>query len=274
MAPPWWRGPWGLGLAAASIVAVVAALVLAGRATSSPSSAASAERPAPASIVAAVTGVSDPVAAAVGDGGVAEPLRPLPPSTPVLRGPDGKPEVLYVGADYCPFCAAERWSLIVALGRFGRFTGLHLTTSASDDVFPDTPTFSFHGSTYSSPYLDFVAVETETRDRQPLESLTPQQQQLFDSYDVPPYAATAGGIPFVDLGNQLVASSSGFSPGLLQGLSWEDVVSRLARADTPQTRAIVGNANWITAALCRLTDARPATVCSAPWLTALQQRLP
>ncbi len=34
----------------------------------------------------------------------------------------GKPEVLFVGAEFCPFCAAERWPLIVALSRFGHFS--------------------------------------------------------------------------------------------------------------------------------------------------------
>ena len=42
----------------------------------------------------------------------------------------GKPEVLFVGAEYCPFCAAERWPLIVALSRFGHFGALHNMQSA------------------------------------------------------------------------------------------------------------------------------------------------
>ena len=36
----------------------------------------------------------------------------------------GKPEMLYIGAEYCPYCAAERWAMIVALSRFGTFSGL------------------------------------------------------------------------------------------------------------------------------------------------------
>ena len=35
----------------------------------------------------------------------------------------GKPEMLYIGAEYCPYCAAERWAMIVALSRFGTFKG-------------------------------------------------------------------------------------------------------------------------------------------------------
>ena len=36
----------------------------------------------------------------------------------------GRPEVLCVGTEYCPYCAAQSWALIVALSRFGMFTGL------------------------------------------------------------------------------------------------------------------------------------------------------
>ena len=43
----------------------------------------------------------------------------------------GKPEMLYMGAEYCPYCAAERWSMIVALSRFGTFNGLTTTRSAA-----------------------------------------------------------------------------------------------------------------------------------------------
>ena len=71
----------------------------------------------------------------------------------------GKPEVLFVGADYCPFCAAERWPLIVALARFGHFTTLHNMQSAQLSVFPGIQTFSFVGTAYSSPYLTFSGVE-------------------------------------------------------------------------------------------------------------------
>ena len=77
---------------------------------------------------------------------------------PVLKSA-GKPEVLFVGAEYCPFCAAERWPLIVALSRFGHFTGFKNMQSAQLSVFPDTQTFSFVGSTYTSRYLAFTGVE-------------------------------------------------------------------------------------------------------------------
>ena len=39
----------------------------------------------------------------------------------------GKPEVLYVATEYCPFCAAQSWPLIIALSHFGQFSGLNVS---------------------------------------------------------------------------------------------------------------------------------------------------
>ena len=30
---------------------------------------------------------------------------------------DGKPQMLYIGAEFCPYCAAMRWSMAVALSK-------------------------------------------------------------------------------------------------------------------------------------------------------------
>src|ERR1700721_1365736 len=48
----------------------------------------------------------------------------------------GKPEVLYVGTEFCPYCMAESWPLIVALSRFGQFTGLRTSRSPSFENVP------------------------------------------------------------------------------------------------------------------------------------------
>ncbi len=50
-----------------------------------------------------------------------------------------KPQVAYIGAEYCPFCASERWPMVIALSRLGTFSGLGLTTSSATDVFPEHP---------------------------------------------------------------------------------------------------------------------------------------
>ena len=77
-------------------------------------------------VVAAVTNVPASALDAVGAGQGITPPVALPPSVPPVVS-DGAPEVLYIGAEYCPFCAVERWPLVVALSRFGTFAGLGLS---------------------------------------------------------------------------------------------------------------------------------------------------
>src|SRR5262249_35743790 len=155
---------------------------------------------ASAAVVNQVTHVSPSVVDAVGTGGTANKLQ-VAKGAQALVGADGKPQIVYVGADYCPYCAAERWSLIVALGRFGTFSNLHTMESSSTDTYPSTPTFTFYGSTYTSQYVDFQGVETVKQDEQtPLQTPTAQQQQLLAAYDVPPYTTQTGSIPFMAIG--------------------------------------------------------------------------
>ena len=71
----------------------------------------------------------------------------------------GKPEVLYVATEYCPYCAMENWPLIVALSRFGQFTGLTSSRSAEFDHIAPVDSWTFYGSHYTSSYLAFVPVE-------------------------------------------------------------------------------------------------------------------
>src|SRR5580693_5493602 len=108
---------------------------------------------------------------------------------------NGKPTVLYIGAEYCPYCAATRWEMIIALMRFGNFTGLHYMTSSSDDIYPSAPTFTFYNSSYSSQYLTFISVETETNTGTLLQTPNAWENATYGAYD-------QGGIPFIDFGNK------------------------------------------------------------------------
>src|SRR6266516_3861522 len=105
-----------------------------------------------ASVVSKVTNVPASTLDKIGDGGgsFTGKIPPVNGGTPLTSG--GKPEMLYMGAEYCPYCAAERWSMIVALSRFGTFSGLSTVHSASvsgagnKEPFPNTPTFTFYKS--------------------------------------------------------------------------------------------------------------------------------
>lgn len=195
-------------------------------------------------------------------------------SAPKPLALDGKPLVLYVGAEYCPFCAGQRWALVVALSRFGSFADLKNARSAADDVYPNTATVSFYGATYTSDYLAFQGVELATSERKgnsyaPLQTLTPAQEEIVRTYNSPPYveAGSAGAVPFVDFGNRFLMTGSAFSPGLLKGLTQDQIAAALSQPDSEIAQAVLGSANAMTAALCKLTGAQPAAVCTSPAVT-------
>jgi hypothetical protein len=208
------------------------------------------------------------------------------PTTPpkVLSGApplteNGKPRVLYVGAEYCPFCAAERWAVVAALSRFGTFSGLGETTSSHIDVYPDTPTLSFHGATYTSKYLAFTGYETQSNQVQgstyaPLDKLSPADGKLFDTYDFPPYFQSKGSIPFIDFGGRYASQGATYSPQLFSGLTHQQVADQIRDPATGISRSVIGTANVFTAALCRLTHGQPGSVCTSPGVTASASDLP
>ena len=102
-----------------------------------------------------------------GTGGLSSPFQGLPGAYiggsdgggSIAKGPDGKPVFFFAGAEYCPYFAAERWSMVMALSRFGTISNLTLSASTGSDVYPNTPTFTFVGSSYTSKYIDFQSVE-------------------------------------------------------------------------------------------------------------------
>jgi hypothetical protein len=192
-------------------------------------------------------------------------------STPLTSG--GKPEVLYEGAEYCPFCAAQRWAMVNALSRFGTFTGLTTTHSSSTDADPNTPTFTFYKSTYTSKYINFTSVEETTNERQgnssstsvpyvTLQTPTTAQQNLAQQYD--PGNGSGSPIPFIDLGNKYVqvGNLSPLSPSLLAGKTWAQVAAAMNDPSSAIGQAEIGNANYMTAGICKLTNNQPATACT------------
>jgi hypothetical protein len=194
---------------------------------------------------------------------------------------NGKPRVLYVGAEYCPFCAAQRWAVAVALSRFGTWSGLGQTTSSASDAYPNTPTLSFHGATLASQYLSFTGTETSTNQPasgggyQPLDTLSAADTALVTKYNAAPYvaASAAGSIPFIDIGGKYVSSGSSFSPDLLAGTTQAQVAAALQNPNDPIAKAVGGAANAITAAICTTTGGQPAAVCTAPGVKAAAAKL-
>ncbi|MET3806384.1 hypothetical protein ABIB25_003399 [Nakamurella sp. UYEF19] len=190
---------------------------------------------------------------------------------------DGKPRVVYIGAEYCPFCAAQRWAVVAALSRFGTFTGLGATTSSSIDSYPSTATVSFHGATYTSSLLSFTGVEETTnipvdasdisKGYTPLETPTAADQALVTTYD-----SQTGSIPFVDFGNKYVTIGASYLPTALKGLTQTQIIADLQNPGSDVAKGALGAANMMTAVLCKMTGNQPAAACSSTAVTS--QKLP
>jgi hypothetical protein len=181
----------------------------------------------------------------------------------------GKPELLYIGGEYCPYCAAERWVLAAALSRFGTLSGLSLIHSSPSDTYPNTPTLSFANARYSSKYLAFVPVEWYGEAVDPhtpfghayFQQPTAQQQALFARYG-------GNSIPFVDIGNRYLLPEVQYVPSDLAGLSWTQVAAAMRDPSSTQAKDIDGAVNVITAAICTLTHGQPGGVCHSAGVTA------
>ena len=170
---------------------------------------------------------------------------------------DGKPKVLYVGAEYCPFCAMERWALIGALARFGTFSGLTPTTSSSNDVHPDTPTWSFAKAKYTSDVLALEAIETQDRNQQPLMTLEGQNLQLFQKYN------PGGGIPWIDYGGTNATSGATVDANAIDGKTYDQIIAGIKDPNSEIGKTMNPAINLISAQLCQMTGGKPTNVCTS-----------
>jgi hypothetical protein len=237
----------------------------------------SGDEPADAALIAKVTGVSDNVISEVGPGSVTG--LPTKLAGPMRKSADGKPQILYIGSEYCPYCATERWGMLNALSRFGTFTGLKETSSAkvtpsgAPEVFPGTGTISFNGSKYDSKYIQFDPVEqysneVEGSGYKPLNQLT-QEQAAIEAQN-----NKEGSIPFIDFANEYKISGASYDPGVLKDKTRAQIAGELTNASSNVTQGVVGTANVMTATICKLTDNQPGNVCNTDTIKAIQAQLP
>ncbi len=206
-------------------------------------------------------------------------ITPAGGTTTLWKDSTGKPVVMYVGAEYCPYCAATRWALVTGLSRFGTFKGLEYMTSSPTDVYPDTPTFTFVHATYSSPYVDFQPVEEQGEIiGQPLQSLNAQQSAYRAKYEAAPYfpGAVPGqyDYPFVDVANRYLWEGAFYSPSVLAGQLWPAISQAVHAGKAPVAQSVLGGANVLSAAICAVDGGRPAPVCQSSGVKAAATTLP
>lgn len=217
-----------------------------------------------------VTEISAEELEAIGQGqGVTPPSRLSQPglSTLPVTGVDGKPFVFYHGGEYCPFCAAERWSLLIALSQFGTFSNVSRIVSSEDQI----ATVTLTGSHYQSLYIDLLVVEHSQNPFDADPPMTQQEKSLLSTYDVPPYVSTEvqGKIPFVDIANQYLQAGASFDMQILLDRSWLDIAHSLHDSTSATAQMVLGAANYLTAAICGVTHNQPVSVCDRPSIVSI-----
>jgi hypothetical protein len=248
-----------------AVLGVIGGLVGAGLSKKAAKSTGALRQPAPASLVSQVQNVPSSEVNSVGYGLVYNPPKKV--SGNFLTS-HGKPEIVYVGAEYCPHCGAERWALVNALSRFGTFSNLQVTHSAAQDG--NVPTFSFYGSSYSSKYIVFAPTEQYTNKPGdgfyvPLQPLSSLDRQVLSKYD-----SQNGSIPFLDFANRYVSVGVEFNDTnfINTGLTWTKIAADMANPSSEIAQQEIGAANTIAATICKLTGGQPGSVCTMPGVQA------
>jgi thiol-disulfide isomerase/thioredoxin len=211
----------------------------------------------------------------------ADPLRPADAASvalgqvhrqsgePLLDG--GKPLVFFMGAQWCPFCAAERWALVKATSRFGEWSRLgELLSRSGQDYFPRLATYDLAGATYASDYIGLRHKEVATVDGEPLQKLGSFEERLVDEYD------KLGGVPFLFAAGPpgRYTVDLGYSPGLIEGKTFPELREEVGTgARTEAVEAIDAQADAITALICKLDSGQPASVCAKGSIPALEREL-
>jgi thiol-disulfide isomerase/thioredoxin len=256
------RWAWA-GLAMVALVIGAAVVLFLTRGGGSDANATAASGPVPAGPIPA--GANRPSAAA----SVALGQIRRESDEPLLDG--GKPLVFFMGAEWCPFCASERWGLVEATSRFGKWSGLReLRSREGQDYFPALATYDLSQATYRSDYISIRHKEVATVEGDPLQKLGSFEEGLVNGYD------KLGSVPFLFAAGPpgRYTVELGFSPGLLDGQSFVSLRKEVtAGAPTPAVEAIDGQADAITALICKLDGRQPASVCVKESIPALEGEL-
>ena len=243
----------------ATVVAVVVIAVIVVIGVTSSGSSGPPRQPASAADVAYMNNVS--MATMVDAASQVTQLNFASQATGGALTSNGKPEVLFIGAEFCPICAAERWPMTLALMKFGTFTNLQETHSAKADG--DAGTWSYYGSTYTSNYLTFNPNELYTNEPQgnyykPLDKLTAAEQSNWAANE-----GTNLAFPFINFGGKEVLETSQYNPETIYYKSFQTILNAVGHNDNTIGASIDASAAVFTKYLCGLTNNQPGNVCSA-----------
>jgi len=174
-----------------------------------------------------------------------------------LKRQSGKSIVFFMGAGFCPFCAAERWAIVNALSNFGKWEALVETASADhDEKYLNIPTVSFTHAKYVSDYVEFVGRETADRNFEPLQELGEKDYEILDTFNPDQI------IPFLLIDGQFMQAGAGYSPQILEGMDHAKVRAELTNPASPVGKAMKTEIDNITALVCK-SIAGKGDVCNS-----------
>jgi hypothetical protein len=220
---------------------------------------------APSAVVTAVQNVSDATLTQIGNGNVVSLPVPVTGEPPLTA--NGKPEVLYIGAEFCPYCAVERWALAIALSKFGTLSNVGEVRSGTTDG--DYASLDFKNATYTSKYITFTPVENQDRNRNTLQKVTAAQNALWLKL-----TNNQPGFPFIDFGNKYAYEINvPLDPTVLGTLNQKQIAAQLNDPTSKIAQVIGGGANADIAAICSMTGNQPSSVCSSSVISSIQAKL-
>ncbi|HKZ61023.1 MAG TPA: DUF929 family protein [Nitrososphaera sp.] len=174
-----------------------------------------------------------------------------------LKRQSGKSLVFFMGAGFCPFCAAERWAIVNALSNFGKWEGLVETASADhDEKYLNIPTVSFTRAKYDGDYVEFVGRETADRNFEPLQELGEKDYEILDTFNPDQI------IPFLLIDGQFMQAGAGYSPQILEGMDHAKVRAELTNPASRVGKAMKTEIDNITALVCKSTAGK-GDVCNS-----------
>ncbi len=126
---------------------------------------------------------------------------------------------VYVGGEFCPNCAMERWAMVMALSQFGTFSTPSYIYSSEGHI----ATYDFTKMSYSSSKVAFESVENVDQNRNPLEPLTGLPLDLYNKYN------TMDLIPFIVIGGLYIQIGAGptLHGGDFSGLTYQQIQSQI-----------------------------------------------
>jgi thiol-disulfide isomerase/thioredoxin len=175
---------------------------------------------------------------------------------------NGKLFIFFMGAEYCPYCAAERWAIVRALSKYGQWSGLKQTMSAArDEPFLNLPTYDLTEATYSSPNIEFVSREIKDREFKPLQKLLKTDEKLVRKCN------PEKTIPFLLIGGRFMQVEAGFSPKIFIGHTFRQTETELKKIESDIRKTIDDEASIISALMCVV--GLPAELCKETGIAGL-----